>query len=255
MIKIMAHRGARNLWAENSLTGFRNVLKLDVDSVEFDLHLTSAGQILVIHDTTLERTTDAHGHVRDLDDDARRSIRLKDEQGNVTEDSIPTFEDVLDVFAARPELKLYVELKSGSDGKPYEGLVEKAVEIIRARGIEKRVVLHSFDRGVVERCAEVAPEIERLMSLNAEWVERNGGLEHFFAGVEPLVQYVGVHHALFEAEFERITSLFPNERLGVWTLNERDLIDRWMQRDVAYITSDSPDLVIASRLAFAKQPA
>lgn len=255
MIKIMAHRGARNLWAENSLTGFRNVLKLDVDSVEFDLHLTNAGQILVIHDSTLERTTDAQGYVRDLDDDARRSIRLKDEQGNVTEDSIPTFEEVLDVFSARPELKLYVELKSGPDGKPYEGLVEKAVEILKARGIEERIVLHSFDRSVVEHCAEVAPEIERLMSLNAEWVERNGGLEHFFASVEPLVQYVGVHHALFEAEFERITSLFPNERLGVWTLNERDLIDRWMQRDVAYITSDSPDLVIASRLALAKQPA
>lgn len=102
MIKIMAHRGARNLWAENSLTGFRNVLKLDVDSVEFDLHLTNAGQILVIHDSTLERTTDAQGYVRDLDDDARRSIRLKDEQGNVTEDSIPTFEEVLDVFPQDP---------------------------------------------------------------------------------------------------------------------------------------------------------
>ena len=255
MIKIMAHRGARNLWAENSLTGFRNVLKLDVDSVEFDLHLTNAGQILVIHDSTLERTTDAQGYVRDLDDDARRSIRLKDEPGNVTEDSIPTFEEVLDVFSTRPELKLYVELKSGPDGKPYEGLVEKAVEILKARGVEERIVLHSFDRSVVEHCAEVAPEIERLMSLNAEWVERNGGLEHFFTSVEPLVHYVGVHHALFEAEFERITSLFPNERLGVWTLNERDLIDRWMQRDVAYITSDNPDLVIASRLALAKQPA
>ncbi|MBK0019893.1 glycerophosphodiester phosphodiesterase [Brucella pseudogrignonensis] len=255
MKKIMAHRGARNLWAENSLTGFRNVQKLDVDSVEFDLHLTNAGQILVIHDSTLERTTDAQGHVRELDDETRRAVHLKDEQGVVTDDHIPTFEEVLDVLAAKPQLDLYVELKSGPDGKPYEGLVEKAVEIIKARGIEERVVLHSFDRSVVERCANVAPQIRRLMSLNAEWVERNGGLEHFFTSIEPLVDYVGVHYALFEAEFERITSLFPKERLGVWTLNDRVLIDRWMQRDVAYITSDSPDLVVASRHALAEQPA
>ncbi|WP_343315786.1 glycerophosphodiester phosphodiesterase family protein [Brucella sp. BE17] len=250
MIEIMAHRGARNLWAENSLAGFRNVLDLEVEGVEFDLHLTDAGQILVIHDATLDRTTDGHGEVRVLDDETRRSIHLKDEQGNVAADHIATFEEVLDVLAARPDLKLYVELKSGTDGKPYEGLVEKTVEVIKSRKIEDHVVLHSFDRNVVERCAEVAPEINRLMSLNEEWVERNGGLENFFASVEPLVRYVGVHYALFEAEFERIMALFPKERLGVWTLNERELIDRWMKRDIAYITSDSPDLVIAARHDF-----
>jgi glycerophosphoryl diester phosphodiesterase len=235
MKKIMAHRGARNLWAENSLTGFRNVLELDIDSVEFDLHLTDAGLILVIHDASLDRTTTGSGDVRALDDAGRLAIRLKDEQGTVTADHIPTFEEVL-----------------GADGKPYDGLVEKAVEIIRARNIGDHVVLHSFDRSVVEHCAKIAPEIDRLISLNAQWVERNGGLETFFRSVEPLVRYVGVHHELFESEFDRITSLFPKDRLGVWTLNDRALIDRWIERDVAYITSDNPDLVIASRLALAE---
>lgn len=249
MTMIMAHRGARNLWAENSLTGFRNVLDLEVEGVEFDLHLTDHGQILVIHDASLERTTTGSGHVRDLDDTARRAVRLKDETGAVTDDHIPTFEEVLDVLAARPELRLYVEIKSGPDGKPYEGLVEKAVALIKARNIGDRVVLHSFDRAVVEHCAALAPEIDRLISLNAEWVERNGGLEHFFHTVEPLVRFVGVHYALFEAEFDRITGLFPKERLGVWTLNERELIDRWMPRGLANITSDRPDLVIESRRA------
>ncbi|MGH6861094.1 MAG: glycerophosphodiester phosphodiesterase family protein [Phyllobacterium sp.] len=255
MKTIIAHRGARNLWAENSLTGFRNVLALDIDGVEFDLHLTDAGQILVIHDASLERTTTGSGHVRDLDDTGRRAIRLKDEQGNVTDDLIPTFEEVIDVFAVRPDVPLYVELKSDAGGRPYEGLVEKTVEMVRARNIGDHVILHSFDRSLVERCAEIAPEIDRLISINTEWVERNGGLEHFFRSVEPLVRYVGVHHQLFEAEFDRITALFPNDRLGVWTLNDRNLIDRWMARDVALITSDSPDLVIASRIALTEHAA
>ena len=66
MTLITGHRGARNLWPENSLQGFRNVLELGVDAVEFDVHVTDAGELLVIHDATLERTTDGHGAVRAL---------------------------------------------------------------------------------------------------------------------------------------------------------------------------------------------
>jgi len=55
---IVGHRGARNLWPENSITGFRNVFDLAIEVVEFDVHLSDAGELLVIHDPTLERTTD-----------------------------------------------------------------------------------------------------------------------------------------------------------------------------------------------------
>lgn len=251
MTKIMAHRGARNLWAENSLTGFRNVLNLAVEAAEFDIHLTQEGQILVIHDVTLERTTTGSGEVRELNDERRRSVLLKNEQGEITDDHIPTLEEVLDIFEGHPEKRLYIELKSGPGGIPYDGLVEKAVEIIRSRKMSNNVALHSFDRSVVARCEEVAPEIERLISLNTDWLNRHGSLEQFFADVEPLVNIVGVHHELFEAEFERITKLFPKDRLGVWTLNDSRLIDHWMQRGVGYITSDRPDLVIRSRAEIA----
>ena len=64
MTKITGHRGARNLWPENSMTGFRNVLDLGVDAIEFDVHLTDAGELVVIHDATLDRTTDRTGPVR-----------------------------------------------------------------------------------------------------------------------------------------------------------------------------------------------
>ena len=55
MSQIMAHRGARNLWAENSCLGFRRTAGHGFDAIEFDLHLTDGGEIVVIHDPTLDR--------------------------------------------------------------------------------------------------------------------------------------------------------------------------------------------------------
>ncbi|MDN3714287.1 glycerophosphodiester phosphodiesterase family protein [Paracoccus cavernae] len=73
MSRIMAHRGARNLWAENSMLGFRNILPHGFDAVEFDVHLTDAGEMVVIHDATLDRTTTGSGPVRALTPEARRA--------------------------------------------------------------------------------------------------------------------------------------------------------------------------------------
>ena len=55
MVMIIGHRGGRNLWPENSLSGFRKLKAMPVEGVEFDVHLTTAGELLVIHDPTLEQ--------------------------------------------------------------------------------------------------------------------------------------------------------------------------------------------------------
>ena len=64
MVMIVGHRGARNLWPENSLSGFRKLLGLNVDAVEFDVHETRDRQLVVIHDPTLQRTTEKAGAIR-----------------------------------------------------------------------------------------------------------------------------------------------------------------------------------------------
>lgn len=94
MIKIIAHRGARNLWAENSLSGFRKTAELGVDAVELDLHLSRDGEIMVIHDPLLDRTTDGDGPVSDLTFEALSRVRLRD----TIDETIPTLTQVLDVF-------------------------------------------------------------------------------------------------------------------------------------------------------------
>ena len=242
MTLIAGHRGARNLWPENSLQGFRNVLALSVDAVEFDVHLTDAGELVVIHDATLERTTKGQGPVRALAPEARLNVRLKD-----SDETIPTLGEVLDVLGAAEGVPLHVELKSDETGKPYPGIVERVAAELIARRLDQRSYLTSFDVSVLEDCRRVAPDIARLVSVNAAWAERQGGLKTFIERVEGLVEIIAIHHELMDAEWDLITDLLPLHRLCVWTLNDETLIGKWLARGIGHLTSDSPDLALNLR--------
>ena len=239
MTKIVGHRGARNLWPENSLTGFRNVLALNVDAVEFDVHLTDVGELVVIHDATLDRTTDMTGPVRALTPEARATAHL---EGSV--DTVPTLAEVLAVLANADGIRLHVEIKSDEMKQPYPGITEKVVAEIERFGLADRCHLTSFDVSVLEECRRVAPHIARLVSVNAEWAAKHGGLKSFLQSVEGLVDIVAIHHELMAAQWSLITQTLPVDRLGVWTLNDEALIRPWLERGIGHLTSDSPDLAL-----------
>ncbi len=241
MTTIMAHRGARNLWAENSLQGFRNVLELGVEAVEFDRHLGAGGEVLVIHDATLERTTTGSGPVRLLNETTRHDLRLIDPQGEVDE-GVPLLSEVLEILAPVPGLRLLPEFKGDENGHYDPALIPAAVDIFRAYGLESRTTLHSFEADVLFAIAQTAPEFDRMISVNQDWADRQGGIEAFLTRYRDLVSCFGVHHDLFAAEFERITAMVPLERLGVWTLNDPDLIAHWLDRGPGYLTTDNPRL-------------
>lgn len=242
MTRITGHRGGRNLWPENSLTGFRNVLALDVDAVEFDVHLTEAGELVVIHDATLERTTEGEGPARLLTPAARNRIRLKD-----SDETIPTLADVLAVLGPDKDRKLHVEIKSDAAGTPYPGIVGKVIAEIARFGLEDRCLLTSFDTSVLEDCRRQAPQIARLVSVNADWADRQGGLARFLEDVEGLVEIVAIHHELMDAQWELVAKTMPLDRLCVWTLNDEALIRKWIGRRIEHLTSDNPDLALKIR--------
>jgi len=250
MTLITGHRGARNLWPENSLTGFRNVLELGVDAIEFDVHLTRAGELVVIHDATLERTADGSGPVRDLTPEARLGTRLKD-----TDECIPTLADVLEILASAEGPTLHVEIKIDETGSPYPNIAGLVVRELSRFGVEQRAVLTSFDTSILEDCRQHAPQVSRLVSVNAAWADKQGGLAAFLDKVEPLVEIVAIHHELMEAEWTLIRKRLPLERLCVWTLNDEPLIRHWLERGIGHLTSDQPDLALALRAAAAPHSA
>jgi len=111
---IVGHRGARNLWPENSLEGFRKLMELGVEAVEFDVHLTSDGGLAVIHDPTLERTTLGSGPVGAKTLSELQATPLRD-----SSECIPSLDQVLNVLRDS-SLELHIELKTDVQAMPTE---------------------------------------------------------------------------------------------------------------------------------------
>jgi glycerophosphoryl diester phosphodiesterase len=241
MTMIVGHRGARNLWPENSLSGFRNLIELGVDAVEFDVHLSEAGELLVIHDPLLDRTTNRKGPVCALPLGERRDVVLAGSE----REGIPTLEEVLAVYAPTG-LELHVELKDDASGRPYPELPARAAAAIDRHGLASRAFLTSFSTDVLAKVREVAPHIRTLHSFARPAAEAQGlrpGLVRAFA----VADVVAVEKSLLAAEWDAITAIVPLDRLGAWVPNDEFDIAHWLSRSLRQITTDRPDMAIGLR--------
>ncbi|MDQ7840625.1 MAG: glycerophosphodiester phosphodiesterase family protein [bacterium] len=151
---IVAHRGASGEAPENTLAAFRRALEIGVDGVELDVHLTSDGEPVVIHDPMLDRTTDGLGLVRDQTLAAVRRLDAGRWFGErFAGERVPTLAEALDLL--RP-VRVIVEVKNGPIY--YPGIAARVAAEVRAAG-HPSVTASSFDHPVL---VELKAEATRL---------------------------------------------------------------------------------------------
>ncbi|WP_293799933.1 glycerophosphodiester phosphodiesterase family protein [uncultured Bosea sp.] len=243
-MRIIGHRGARNIWAENSLSGFRNVCGLGVDAVELDVHLSSDDEIMVIHDPLLDRTTDHKGPVAHLSRAALAKVTLDDTLG----ETIPTLPEVLDVFGPTG-IELEIEMKMDAYGNPYPGLLDKVLALVEARKMASRVVLTCFVPEVIEEIRAKAPHMRRLASVDRRSCEAFGGVDRTLQRFVDLGCIIAVEQSLLRLCLDRAISIVGRDRLGAWVPNTVRELDFWLGQPIAQITSDRPDLALMLRAA------
>ena len=111
-VTLTAHRGWRAKYPENTMRGFREAMKLDIDGIEMDVHMTKDYRIVICHDPNLDRTTDKSGWIRNMTleevREADAGIKFGEEFKG---EKIPTMEEFLELMASRPDLRLLLELK------------------------------------------------------------------------------------------------------------------------------------------------
>lgn len=245
MVRIIGHRGARNLWAENSLTGFRRTRELEVDGVEFDVHRARDGGLVVIHDPTLERTTVGSGAVGDKSVTELRAIRLRDSDG----EGVPDLDSVLELFAGTG-LELHVELKTDHLGWAYEGLEPAVLEAVARHGLGDQAILTSFAPQILETVRRLSPTQRVLASLDRRSAEMLGGLAPAldrFAAIEGCL--VAVEKGLLADSLDLCLAHLGGERLGAWVPNEAQDIAFWLAQPIRQITTDRPDIALQCRSA------
>lgn len=140
--QIWGHRGASAEAPENTLPAFALALGQGADGIELDVHLTRDDEVVVIHDETLERTTNGHGWVADHTLAQLRELDASYGRADFAGVKIPTLAEVLELLAGSDAVA-NVELKT--DQLPYRGIEERVHEIVGASGVGERVLYSSFN--------------------------------------------------------------------------------------------------------------
>ncbi len=244
MTRIAAHRGGAALWPENSLLAFQSAIALGSDLLEFDVHLTRDRTVAVIHDATLERTTNGTGPVAALTAAELRRLRLRGPGQNLTAEPVPMLDDLLNAVAASPRpVGLLVEVKGPATGVRYEGLEELILAALARAGLQAQASLMAFNPDVIARVRTLAPRARTTLLVERDVVERAGARPEqtvdwaVAAGVTDL----GLEYTLAD---DRVVAAAraANLTLGVWTVNDATSIRTMLALGVDIVTSDRPDL-------------
>jgi glycerophosphoryl diester phosphodiesterase len=243
---VIAHRGGKGLWPENSLFAFERASALGVDMLEMDLHRSNDGELVVIHDRTLERTTDGQGPVAALSleqlqaldagyrwsADGGQSYPYRD-QGI----RIPSFAEVLERFPATPKV---IEIKVPDIGME----AQLCAELKAHRQLERVIVGSFYDRSLQlfrEQCPGVATSagpgsVRMLVALN--WT----GLTSLLSPSYQVLQ-IPEHHNDLHIASPRLLQNAQARGLNVqlWTINEQPAMRRLLDLGAHALITDYPD--------------
>ena len=222
MTKIFAHRGSKGTHPENTLASFKEAVRVGSDGIELDVHLTKDGHLVVIHDETVDRTTNRTGEIKAMDAGSWFNETFAGEK-------IPTLEEVLLLLT---ELgfngQLNIELKT--DIIQYEGLVEKCLALQGTESWPFTIVYSSFNPYTLVELKKLNPSQEiGLLFESKEWANKGDAMlkkESYHPDLK-----------LLDWTLEWNTNQLP---LRVWTVNEDKDINRCFELQIKAIFTDYP---------------
>lgn len=232
----IAHRGDKRFAPENTLSAFRQAADKGADAIEFDVKLTSDGRVIVLHDKTVDRTTNGTGKAADLS-----LAELKKLDAGVLfpfqfpGEKIPTLEEVFESVGER--LHLNIELTNYST--IYDNLVEKVVELVKDFKMMEKVFFSSFSTRNLLIAQRLLPEVPRglltLPGLLGFW-GRAFGWRGDYSALNPY--YSDINNRLIA----RIHS--AGKSVIAWTVNNEADVKRMIDISVDGIITDDPQSVL-----------
>ncbi len=245
---VFAHRGARRVAPENTLPAFARALEMGVAGIELDVHRSADGRLVVIHDFTVDKTTNGQGRVEQM---SAAELRRLDAGGYFDSKfagvQIPFLEEVLDLVGDR--CRLNIEIKSTH---PYADDASAGVAaLIRERNLYDQVIVSSFNPITLIKMRHLDPRIALGMLYDASMP---AFLRRVWAGppIRPEAQHP--HHALIDAEFMAWARSLP-AAVNTWTVNEVEEARRLAALGVDVIITDVPDQIMMGLASPAISPA
>jgi glycerophosphoryl diester phosphodiesterase len=231
---VIAHRGASTAAPENTIAAFERAITDGADAIELEVHLSRDDHPVIIHDDTLERTTNGSGPVRGhtmrelkrLDAGAWRGPAFAGQR-------LQTLQEVLERFRGRT--RFWIELKGGSD--LYPDIEERIVGLLEVYDVIEGALVQSFDHAALARLRDFSRELRLGVLLARAPLDVARDVPPAANAVCPSVEILGAP--------EREVIRRSGRQCHVWTVNEPALMDRLVDWSVDGIITDQPELLRA----------
>ena len=234
---VHGHRGAAGLAPENTLAAFREAMALGVDALEMDLHVTRDGEVVIIHDETLDRTTDGQGSIADL---TLEQIKHRDVGSKFAPafrgERIPTLQEVIELIKASGNTRIRMDLEmkfgEGQEGRPAD-FEERVLEVLRETGFVERVNVISFHHPSLGKVKALEPKIRTGLLEGGQQSPRDPvGLVRQYRADYYFPKFRQVTAALVVALHDAGIPIVP------WTVNEAAEMQRLMSLGIGNRTGD-----------------
>jgi glycerophosphoryl diester phosphodiesterase len=238
--EVFAHRGAKMVAPENTLPAFEQAIALGAQGVELDVQCSKDGVLVVMHDFTVDKTTNGRGPVAQLTAaeltnlDAGSHFNAK--FANVT---VPTLEEVLAVTAGKLKLNIEVKTQDPMGGREIEPLVE----LIQKYNLYDQVVVSSFNPVALIKLRHVDPQI--ALGLLYAGSHLPAFLREIWLSPILRPEAFHPHHTLIDEEYMVWADAVP-AAVNTWTVNEPEEARRLAALGVDTIITDVPDTILAA---------
>lgn len=237
--QIFAHRGARRAAPENTLPAFQKALEMGVDGIELDIHLSADGDLVVIHDFTVDKTTNGHGRVETF---TTAQLAALDAGSHFSPDfagvGVPTLADVLDLIGDRCVVNIEIKSEDLEGGNQ----VAPVAAMIRDRNLYNQVIVSSFNPISLIAMRHMDPRIPLGLLyyrplpayLRKAWmtaVIAPEAIHPYFQLVDAETLAWGRAHGC---------------QVNTWTVNEVADAQRMVDLGVDVIMTDVPDVMFAA---------
>jgi glycerophosphoryl diester phosphodiesterase len=233
---IYGHRGAKGEAPENTLAGFQQCLEHGVRRCELDLHQSRDGELMVIHDPTLKRTTGHRGKV--VEHDAADLVHYDARQGGPGWKTPCPIPRLAELFEKCPFEHWQLEVKSASKARAAK-MVEAIAELTARHDLTDKVTVTSSSREVLSALKRLTPQLARGLVAEYAWLDPLKVAQHYGCSLLALNWTLCTPERLLKAQRAGL-------HVSVWTVNEPALMRRLADFGVDSLITDFPGLAVAT---------
>ncbi len=235
MTMIFAHRGFSGYYPENTMLAFQKVAEETVaDGIELDVQVSKDGELVIMHDETLDRTTNGTGNLRDYTLEELKMLSVGvNVKGILPRQTIPTMREYFE-WLRTTNLITNIELKTSI--YPYPGIEEKLVALVHEYGVEKQVWYSSFNHYTIKRIKELEPEANCGLLIE-DWIVNSAD---YCVSQGAATLNARTSFGLMPGLGDELHA--KGVKLQIWTPNDAETMQKLIDNGVDVLITNFPDI-------------